>query len=125
MAVVLDAGALIAAERGDRGVLDVLREAQRLGIPLVTSSALVAQVWRGGGRQDRLARLLPSIGEVALGPDRSRRIGELLAADGSSDVVDGAVVDIAEDGDQILTADPVDIGRLVATSGRRILVSSV
>jgi len=69
--------------------------------------------------------LLPSIGEVSLGPDHARRIGVLLAEADSSDVVDGALVDVADDGDQILTTDPDDIARLVAAAGRRILVTAV
>lgn len=75
---------------------------------------MVAQVWRGGGRQARLARFLSSdlVTEVALDPEAGRRIGVLAAAVGSRDVVDGHVALIALDRDAVvLTSDPKDIAR--------------
>jgi predicted nucleic acid-binding protein len=75
---------------------------------------VVAQVWRGGGRQARLARFLASdlVTEVSLDPEAGRRIGVLAAASGSRDVVDGHVALIALDRDAVvLTSDPEDIAR--------------
>jgi hypothetical protein len=125
MALVLDAGALIGIERGDRAVLSIVAEAQRLGIPLVTSSAVVAQVWRGGSRQARLARFLGAVAEEALGPDRSRPAGELLGRSSEDDVVDASLVGLAADGDEILTGDLDDLARLVQASGRDVLVTPI
>jgi len=82
---------------------------------LTTSAAVVAQVWRGGSRQARLARLLASdlVSELALDSEASRRIGLLAAAaSGARDVVDGHIAIIALDQDAIvLTSDPEDIAR--------------
>jgi hypothetical protein len=112
--VVLDAGALIALDRGLATVRGYVMLADRAKVALSTSSAAVAQVWRGGGRQARLARFLSSdlVTEVPLDPDAGRRIGVLAAAVGSRDVVDGHVAILALDRDAVvLTSDPDDIAR--------------
>lgn len=70
-AVVLDAGALIAFERNDRKVLRLVELSIELASPLHVSTAVVAQIWRDGARQTRLARLLR--GEALEAPARSRR----------------------------------------------------
>ena len=112
--VVLDAGALIALDRGLATVRGYILLADRAKVTLSTSSAVVAQVWRGGARQARLARLLGSdlLTELPLDPDAGRRIGILAATTGSRDVVDGHVAIIALDRDAVvLTSDPDDIAR--------------
>ena len=113
--IVLDAGALIALGRGSPAVRGYVLLADRGHAALATSAAVVAQVWRGGNRQARLARLLASdlVTELALDPEASRRIGMLAAAAaGARDVVDGHVAIIALDRDAVvLTSDPGDIAR--------------
>ena len=113
--VVLDAGAFIALERGSMPVRGYVLLADRGHVALATSAAVVAQVWRGGNRQARLARLLTSslVTELALDPEASRRIGMLAAAaSGARDVVDGHVAVIALERDGVvLTSDPEDIAR--------------
>lgn len=110
--VVFDAGAFIAYERGDRRIREVVALAGRGDVSISTSSGVVAQVWRGGARQARLARLLASgvLEEVPLGPDSSRRIGVLAVATGATDVVDGHLAVMAvELGATVLTSDPDDL----------------
>ena len=81
MGLVLDAGALIAFERGDRHVAALLEATRRRKDRTVTSSGCVAQAWRGpGSRQALLARLLLGITEHSLNPDISEAVGELCAA---------------------------------------------
>jgi predicted nucleic acid-binding protein len=113
--LVLDAGALIALERGSTPVRGYVLLADRGHVTLTTSAAVVAQVWRGGNRQARLARLLASdlVTEIALDSETSRRIGVLAAAaPDARDVVDGHVAVIALDRDAVvLTSDPEDISR--------------
>jgi predicted nucleic acid-binding protein len=112
--VVLDAGALIALDRGLATVRGYVLLADRSKVALATSSAVIAQVWRGGGRQARLTRFLSSdlVTEIPLDPEAARRIGVLAAAVGSKDVVDGHVAIIALDRDAVvLTSDPADIAR--------------
>lgn len=112
--VVLDAGALIALDRGEATVRGYVLLADRGMVALSTSSAVVAQVWRGGSRQARLARFLGSdlVTEVPLDPDAARRIGALAATIGSRDVIDGHIAMIAlERQAAVLTSDPDDIFR--------------
>lgn len=112
--VILDAGALIAIERGDQRARAYVLLAGAGHLRLVTSSGVVAQVWRGGGRQARLARLLDSdlLEEVPLDPSASRRIGALAAQVGASDVVDGHVALLALERDAVVaTGDTEDIAR--------------
>ena len=122
MALIFDAGALIACERGNSSAIGLLNRAERTSLPIRTSAAVVAQVWRGGPRQALLARALSAAVEEPLDAERARSIGALLGRAGRSDVVDAAVVDVAENGDVIVTADPHDIAALVAASGRRVFV---
>ena len=113
--VVLDAGAFIALERGSTPVRGYVLLADRGLLALATSAAVVAQVWRGGNRQARLARLLASdlVKELALDSEASRRISIVAAVPGGArDVVDGHVAIIALDRDAVvLTSDPEDIAR--------------
>lgn len=59
-AVVLDAGAPIALERNDRRVRTLIELSLKNGIALHVPAGVVGQVWRDGGRQVRLARLVGS-----------------------------------------------------------------
>lgn len=115
MALVLDAGALIAIDRAERPVGALLRVAQRERLPVRTSAAVVAQVWRGGPRQANLARTLAGVGVVAMDHTAGRRIGELLARSGGSDVVDAHVALLATPADTVLSSDVGDMRRLLAT----------
>jgi hypothetical protein len=56
--LTLDAGALEAFERKDRRTVAPLRTAIDHRIGLAVPAGVVAQVWRGGRTQARLARLL-------------------------------------------------------------------
>lgn len=112
--VVLDASALIALERGDAVLRGYVALAGQGDISLWTSSAVVAQVWRGGARQARLSRFLASdlVIERALDAKASRRIGLIAATTGAVDVVDGHVALLALDLDAIIvTSDPGDLER--------------
>ncbi len=122
-ALVLDAGALVAMDRGDRAMAARLRVAQRSGLDLRSTATVVAQVWRDpGGRQANLARLLQAIDVRAVDHRLGREAGVLLGRADLDDVVDATVVTIAAAGDRILTGDPDDIRPLVAASGRSVLV---
>jgi hypothetical protein len=111
--LILDSGALIAIERGDRRVGAVVSEAARAGVDAVTASACVAEVWRDPARQVRLTRALSGVIEVSLDVQAARRCGELLAIAKTSEVADAAVTLLANVGDVVLTSDPADIQHLV------------
>ncbi|CAN5160418.1 hypothetical protein BH23ACT9_BH23ACT9_28060 [soil metagenome] len=94
-----------------------LTAADRSAEPLHTSAAVVAQVWRDGSRQARLAPVLKGVEIHPL--DDGRAVGSLLALSGGSDVTDAHVVLLAVSLTQrILTGDPDDLRALAAPLGR-------
>jgi hypothetical protein len=118
LGLVLDSGGLIAFDRGNREVAALVEATRRRRERIVTSSGCVAQAWRGGGaRQALLARLLRGLHERGLGPEVSRRVGQLCGNTGSSDVVDGHVAVLAHDGDTVVTSDVEDLRRLLRATG--------
>jgi hypothetical protein len=111
----LDAGALIAFERHDRKVYLLLNEVQKLEGALVVPAGVVAQVWRDGRTQARLARLLAleELEVEVLDDLRARAAGQLCGATGTSDLVDASVVLTARVRRlPIVTSDPEDLRRL-------------
>src|SRR5215211_7859729 len=113
MSLVLDAGSLLAIDRRDRRTGAMLRVAQQTRIPVHTSAAAVAQVWRHGARQARLARVLAGVAVAPLDLDTGKRLGVLLGVSGTSDVVDAHVASLARPGDQVLTSDPDALRKLL------------
>lgn len=120
MSLVLDAGALVALERDERAMWTRLKAARVARELPVTHGGVLGQVWRGGPRQARLAQALVGLDVRPLDADLGRSAGALLAASGASDVVDAAVVMLANDGDDIITGDRDDFEVLVAASGRHV-----
>ena len=122
---MLDAGALVAFEKGDRTVRAFLEHAQRTGVDVRTTTSVVAQVWRDGAPQARLAVLLRGVLEIELTREECRRVGSLLGRCGSRDVPDASVVAAAVDGDEILTSDPHDIRMLAESSGKNLIITPI
>ena len=113
MTLLLDAGALIAFERGDSVTKQLLASEFACGRTWSTHGGIVGQVWRSAPRQAGLARVLRAANVVPLGMALGRDAGRLLAASGTSDVIDAALVAMASDGDRIATSDPHDIAVLL------------
>lgn len=110
--VTLDAGALIAVDRGDRALIAMLAVLQQRGQLPVIPAAVIAQAWRSS-KQRRLSQLLDTAEITPTTRARAQRTGELLARTGTADSVDALVVVVAaERGDRILTSDPQDLQRL-------------
>jgi hypothetical protein len=79
---------------------------------------VIGQAWRDGGpRQARLAAALKSLDVRPLDDDLGRKAGSLLAGAGTKDVIDAALVLLAEDGDEIVTSDPIDVAALAGHAG--------
>jgi hypothetical protein len=120
MTMVLDAGALIALDRNERAMWVRLKALADAGDLPVTHGGVIGQVWRGGPRQARLATALAGIDVRPLDEHLGRAAGELIAATGTSDVVDAALVLLASDGDEIVTLDRDDIETLVSATDRHV-----
>jgi predicted nucleic acid-binding protein len=114
---VLDAGALIALDRGDRDAWALLTETHRAGQRPVVPAPVIAQAWREGRRQARLARVLSGAELVPADGPVARRAGELLGQSRTTDVLDALVALAAQDrpGCEVLTSDPADILLLLQT----------
>jgi hypothetical protein len=113
--ITLDAGALIAIERNDRRAIAALRLAAEAGLRLTVPAGVVGQVWRDGGRQVRLARLLRAseVTVETLDDSRARAAGQLCGRAGTNDVIEAAVVLGARArGDRVFTSDPDDLKKL-------------
>ena len=113
--LTLDAGALIAFERANRQVVSTILVAVSKGTTIAIPAGVLAQAWRNGARQARLAQLLgwkPVEIEV-LDEGRARHAGQLCGRSGTKDVIDASVVLCAKRrGHTIMTSDPGDLRRL-------------
>lgn len=114
-AAILDTGALIGFERNDRRVLAIITRALEHQYPLLVPAGVVAQAWRDGSRQTRLARLIgsPLCEVIPLDDHQARAAGQLCGVTASTDVVDASVAVAARDrGARVITSDPDDLRRL-------------
>jgi hypothetical protein len=124
--VTYDTGVLIAAERGDNATWLRHERFLQLGTVLTVPAPVLAQVWRGGSRQALLTRLLAGCEVEPMTAEHARAVGALLGAARHDDVVDGTVVEGAvRRRDVIVTADPVDIRRLVAAARVPLVVKTI
>lgn len=113
--LTLDAGALIAFEKGDRSLRAALREALAEGRALTIPAGALAQVWRDGARQSHLSRLLKieGVNIEPLDERLARSAGRLCGLTRTRDVIDATVVVGAKiRGDAIVTSDVDDLRRL-------------
>lgn len=122
--LVLDAGALIALDRGDRSMWSRMAKAHADGARLVTHGGVIAQVWRSP-RQARLARAITALDVVSIDRELGKLAGLLLAAARTKDAIDAALVVVSRDGDRILTSDPDDILPLATAAARDVEIVRV
>ena len=113
--IVMDAGALIALDRGDKRLIALLRQALAQGRTFRVPSGVVGQAWRDGRIQATLARFLRSeeVEIIPLDEHLARSCGELCGATNTSDIIDASVVILARGRqDPIVTSNPRDLRRL-------------
>jgi predicted nucleic acid-binding protein len=112
----LDAGALIALERGDRRMLALVKRARETRARLAIPAGALGQAWRDGARQALLARLVLSTDVVEVVPLDARaakEAGQLCGVTGTADVVDASVVLCARARRHaVVTSDVPDLRRL-------------
>jgi len=113
--IMLDAGALIALDRGDKRMIALLQRALAQGRAFRVPAGVVGQAWRDGRVQITLARFLRSeeLEIIPLDEELARSCGELCGASDTSDITDASVVILARiRRDAIFTSDPNDLKRL-------------
>lgn len=123
-ALVLDAGALIAVERFEERIDALLDQAIEEGNEIVIPAGALAQVWRGGPRSARLARLIAGSESDPLDEARAKEVGERLGHCAKTDIADAHVVCCALEREaELVTSDSEDMEALVEPGDELILVS--
>ena len=117
--LVLDAGALIALERGNRRAWVRLEEAGVAAVAVLVPVGALAQTWRGYRHQTLLARALKKCHEVHFDGQTAREVGELCGRAHTDDVIDASVaITVARASTRgkvdVLTSDRDDIVRLLS-----------
>jgi predicted nucleic acid-binding protein len=120
--LVLDAGVLIAHERGDRSPAAWLDRAAREGVDVAVAAPTIAEVWRDGSRQARLARLLNVCRIIDCDRQLARSGGEIMARASSRETLDAIVVATALlVGGAVVTDDLADLTPLGTAAGVRVV----
>lgn len=124
--VTYDTGALIAADRNDREMWALhagfLAEEAVITVP----SPVVAEAWRGGGRQANLSRLLALCSVEELSYEQARRVGVLAGKAAHDDIVDATVVEGAlRRRDAVITSNPTHIAAIADAVGARLVIETV
>jgi hypothetical protein len=111
----LDTGALIALEGGSTRMAVLAEEALAGRAELAVPAGVLAQAWRGGARQARIARLLRAsvTSVVPLDTRMALRVGARCAATRTADIVDVSVAICASDrGQPVITSGPDNIAAI-------------
>ncbi len=91
--VTYDTGALVAAERNDRKMLELDSRLIAEEVVPVVPAPVLAQAWRGGARQAGLARVLRMCDIEPLSEELAKSVGILVSQSGHDGIVDVAVVE--------------------------------
>ena len=123
--LVLDAGALIAFERGSTMVAVLLEQAEERGNAVVIPASALGQVWRGGPKAARLARLVEASRVDPLDELRAKEAGLRLGNRGGSDVADAHVVCCAVEREAVVATSDVDDMDLLVEPGEPVRLMPV
>jgi predicted nucleic acid-binding protein len=112
--LTLDAGALIAYERADERIREILTVAYRRGLVPTVPAIALAEVWRGDAKDARVARLLNACTIENADEQLARAAGRLRRATPGSSAIDACIaVGVQRRRDAIATSDPGDMRRLL------------
>ena len=121
--LTLDAGALIAYERGDERIRAILTAAYARGLVPTVPAIALAEVWRGDAKDARVARLLKACSIETVDERLARAGGGLRRATAGSTTVDACIaVGVRRRRDAIATSDPGDMRALL---GREFTILAV
>jgi hypothetical protein len=113
--LTLDAGALIAIDRGDELIRALIDRVKQRGGSVAIPAGALGQVWRDGAKQARLAQAVKAKNVVIVPLDQhsAKAVGVLCGWTGTSDIVDVSVVLCARlFSHAIVTSDPNDIQQI-------------
>ena len=124
--VTYDIGALVAADRNDRKMWALHAGYLREEVVPVVPAPVLAQAWRGGARQARVARLLQVCDVEPLGEALAKDVGVLAGKAKHDDVVDVVVVEGAiRRGDAVVTSDAGHVRKIAAAAGVTVWIEQV
>ncbi|GAA5174166.1 hypothetical protein GCM10023321_77440 [Pseudonocardia eucalypti] len=111
--LVYDAGALVAADRGERSFRALHTQALAQERRIVVPTPVLTQVWRNGARQARVGQVLRGCVLDPVDEQFAKTAGVLLGESGTRDAVDAIVVALAlRLGGVVVTTDPGDLHKL-------------
>ncbi len=112
--LTLDAGALIAYERGEERVRELLTVAYARGLVPTIPAIALAEVWRGDAKDARVARLLKVCAIETVDERLARMAGSLRRAVPGAGTIDACIAaGVRRRGDAIATSDPRDMRALL------------
>jgi hypothetical protein len=120
--VVYDAGVLIAADRSDRRIWAEHKVRLEAGHAPLVPATVLAQVSRSP-KQAEMRRMLRGCEVVSFEEEAAHRVGALLGASKTSDIVDASVVALAvERKADIRTGDVKDLRKLIAAGRAKVRI---
>lgn len=124
--VTYDTGALVAADRNDRKMWALHAGYLHEEVVPMVPAPVLAQAWRGGARQARVARLVQMCDVEPLSEALAKDVGVLAGRAKHDDVVDVAVVEGAvRRGDAVVTSDAGHVRKIAAAAGVTIWIEPV
>jgi predicted nucleic acid-binding protein len=112
--LTLDAGALIAYERGGARIREILTVAYARGLVPTIPAIVLAEVWRGDAKDARVARLLKASSVEIVDEQLARAAGSLRRSALGSGTIDACIaVGVRRRLDAIATSDPNDMRMLL------------
>jgi predicted nucleic acid-binding protein len=114
--LTLDAGALIAYERGEERVREILAVAYARGLVPTIPAIALAEAWRGDAKDARGARLLKACSIEAVDERLAREAGRLRRATPGAQTIDACIaVGVGRRRDAIASSDHSDMRRLLGS----------
>jgi predicted nucleic acid-binding protein len=112
--LTLDAGALIAYERGQERIREILAVGYARGLVPTIPAIALAEVWRGDPKDARVARLLKACSIENIDERVARAAGSLRRATPGASTIDACIaVGVHRRRDAIATSDPGDMRALL------------
>lgn len=124
--VTYDTGALVAAERNDRAMWALHAGFLAEEVVPTVPAPVLAEAWRGGGRQASLTRLLAMCEVEPMSEDQARRVGVLAGKAAHDDIVDATVVEgAARRRDAVVTSNDTHMRTIAEAAGARLHIEHV
>ncbi|HYV14536.1 MAG TPA: PIN domain-containing protein [Conexibacter sp.] len=114
--LTLDTGALIAYERGQERMREILAVAFGRGLVPTVPAIALAEAWTGGPQDARIARLLKACSVEPLSEQLARAGGKLRRQTPGASTVDACIAcGVRQRGDAVVTSDPGDMRDLLGS----------